>query len=253
MSAAKIALVTGAGTGIGRATARALAADGWSVILAGRRIDPLEAVAAEIVDMNQAPRPMVHSADVAREADVDALFAAIDRDHGRIDLLFNNAGLGLTSATIDEIDPSEWRQIVDVNLTGAFLCARAAFARMRNQSPQGGRIINNGSVSAHAPRPGSAPYTATKHAMTGLTKTIALDGRPYAIACGQIDTGNASTPITQQIERGVPQADGRIAAEPVIDAEIVGRTVAHMAGLPLEANIPFMTVMATTMPFLGRG
>ncbi|MEO0620349.1 MAG: SDR family oxidoreductase [Pseudomonadota bacterium] len=250
----KTALITGAGTGIGRAAAQALHEAGWRTVLVGRRKAPLEDVASMLVSGGpKSPRPIVNPCDVADDAGVAQLFQHIEAKCGRLDLLFNNAGLGLTSATIDEITPDDWRAIIDVNLNGAFLCARAAFALMRRQTPQGGRIINNGSVSAHVPRPGSAPYTATKHAITGLTKTIALDGRAYNIACGQIDVGNAATDITSQIEKGVAQADGRVAAEPVIDARIVGDAVAHMAGLPLGANVQFMTVMASAMPFIGRG
>ena len=252
-NAAKVALVTGGGTGIGFAAARALSADGFTVVITGRRKAVLEQAAAELGAEADARAPLALTADVANEDDVTALFDEITRRFSRLDVLFNNAGLGLTSATIDNIAPADWRRIVDVNLTGSFLCARAAFALMRRQTPHGGRIINNGSVSAHVPRPGSAPYTATKHAITGLTRTIALDGRPFNIACSQIDVGNAATEITAQIAEGVPQADGRIAPETVIDARHVGAAVSYIAGLPLDANVPFMTLMATSMPYIGRG
>ncbi|MBS0320988.1 MAG: SDR family oxidoreductase [Proteobacteria bacterium] len=245
----KVALVTGAGSGIGKAVALALAADGYAVTLAGRRADALDAVVAEA---NAAGRVHARPTDVTREADVEALFADIAGRHGRLDVLFNNAGMGGGGA-FDTLTLDQWNDVVAVNLTGAFLCARGAFRMMKAQSPRGGRIINNGSLSAHAPRPGSAPYTATKHAITGLTKAIALDGRPFDVACGQIDIGNAATDMTARMARGVPQADGRIAPEPVMDVADVARAVAYMASLPLTANVPFMTVMATTMPFIGRG
>ena len=247
----KIALVTGAGTGIGKSAANALIATGFKTIFTGRREAVLNQTIEEVDPGGK--NAVAIPCDVARETDVDHLFNEIERRFGRLDVLFNNAGLGLTSATIDEIEPSEWRAIIDVSLTGAFLCARRAFAMMRHQTPRGGRIINNGSTSAHSPRPGSAPYTATKHAMTGLTKTIALDGRPFDIACGQIDIGNADTDIATAIASGIQQANGQIEAEPVMDVSHVGDAVAHMASLPLTANVQFMTLMATNMPFIGRG
>ncbi|MCS0638956.1 SDR family oxidoreductase [Streptomyces sp. LP05-1] len=257
----KVAVVTGAGSGIGRAVALALAADGWTLALAGRRPEPLaetaalarEAVirqSAEPADPDFLPLPT----DVTDPAAVAALFGAVRDRHGRLDLLFNNAGSFAGGGTpLEELDHATWRSVVDVNLTGAFLCAQAAFRLMKEQSPSGGRIINNGSVSAHAPRPHSVAYTATKHAVTGLTKSLSLDGRPYRIACGQIDIGNAATEMTAAMTAGVPQADGRLAAEPVMDAADVARTVAHMAALPLEANVQFATVLATNMPYIGRG
>ncbi len=243
-----VALVTGAGTGVGRATARALAGAGWRVALAGRREGPLAETAAALEG-----DALVLPCDVADPAGVEAMMAAIVSRWGRVDLLFNNAGRGFKAATIDETPVEEWLDVVRVNLTGSFLCARAAFAQMRRQSPQGGRIINNGSVSAQAPRPGSVAYTATKHAITGLTKSLSLDGRPFDIACGQVDIGNALTEMAQAMTVGVPQADGSVRAEPTMDPEDVARTVLHMASLPLSANIPFVTVMATKMPLVGRG
>jgi NAD(P)-dependent dehydrogenase (short-subunit alcohol dehydrogenase family) len=243
-----VALVTGAGTGVGRATARALAGAGWRVALAGRREGPLAETAAALEG-----DALVLPCDIADPAGVEAMMAAIVSRWGRVDLLFNNAGRGFKAATIDETPVEEWLDVVRVNLTGSFLCARAAFAQMRRQSPQGGRIINNGSVSAQAPRPGSVAYTATKHAITGLTKSLSLDGRPFDIACGQVDIGNALTEMAQAMTVGVPQADGSVRAEPTMDPEDVARTVLHMASLPLSANIPFVTVMATKMPLVGRG
>ncbi|MDZ7749770.1 MAG: SDR family oxidoreductase [Halofilum sp. (in: g-proteobacteria)] len=251
----KVALVTGAGSGIGRAVARAMLREGYAVALAGRRRQPLEETAAGVdagVDAG-ADRALVAPTDIADPASVEALFAAIRERFGRLDVLFNNAGAWCRAGTVDELTWEEWRATVDVNLNGAFLCARGAFALMRAQQPQGGRIINNGSVSAHVPRPGSAAYTATKHAITGLTKTLALDGRAFAIACGQIDIGNAATEMTAGMPAGVPQADGSVRPEPVMDVEHVADAVLYMAGLPPEANVPFMTVMATNMPYLGRG
>jgi NAD(P)-dependent dehydrogenase (short-subunit alcohol dehydrogenase family) len=246
----KVAVVTGAGTGIGKAAANGLAADGWTVVYCGRRLNLLEEAAAAA----QGPGAAVPIAcDVTDEAQVDALFARVEREFGRVDLLFNNAGMGAKGTTIDEMPVALWRQVVDVNLTGSFLCARAAFALMRRQSPQGGRIINNGSISAHAPRPGSVAYTATKHAITGLTKTLALDGRPFDIACGQIDIGNAMTELASAMASGVPQANGTIAPEPLMDVQRVAEAVSYMASLPLDANVLFLTVMATKMPFVGRG
>ena len=250
MSKHSVALVTGAGTGIGRAVAVALARAGWAVVLTGRREGPLAetaSMAGESCETFTAP------CDVADPAAVERLFGAIEQRYGRLDLLFNNAGLGTPSKSIDELSFEQWKSVVDVNLNGAFLCARAAFRLMRRQQPQGGRIINNGSISAHSPRPGSAPYTATKHAITGLTRSISLDGRPYDIACGQIDIGNAATEMTEPMKNGVPQADGSIRVEPRMGVDNVATSVLYMAGLPLDANVQFLTVMATKMPFIGRG
>jgi len=240
----KVALVTGAGSGIGRAVARALAREGWTLALMGRR----EATLRETLEV-ALPLP----ADVCDEAQVDAAFAKLRERFGRLDLLFNNAGISAPPVPIDELTVAQWRAVVDTNLTGSFLCARAAFALMKAQDPRGGRIINNGSISAHAPRPNSAPYTSTKHAITGLTKSLSLDGRAFDIACGQIDIGNAATDMTQRMTRGVPQADGRVAVEPRMDVEDVARAVVYMASLPLSANVQTMTVMARDMPFVGRG
>jgi NAD(P)-dependent dehydrogenase (short-subunit alcohol dehydrogenase family) len=243
-----VAIVTGAGTGIGRAVARALGEAGWRVACLGRRADLLGSTAAPLGD-----RALAMPCDVTRPEEVDAAFDRVAARWGRIDLLFNNAGRGFRTATPDEVPVEEWLDIVAVNLTGSFLCARAAFRHMRAQSPQGGRIINNGSVSAQAPRPGSSPYTATKHAITGLTKSLILDGRPFGIAAGQVDVGNALTEMAAKMTGGVPQADGSVRAEPVMDVADVARTVLTMASLPLSANIPFVTVMATNMPLAGRG
>lgn len=245
-----IAVVTGAGSGIGRSVARALAEAGWSVALAGRRMAPLEETAASVPSADTLCVPT----DVTSPEQVAALFAAVRERWGRVDLLFNNAGTFAGGGTpVEDLDAETWRAVVDVNLTGAFLCAQAAFRAMKDQSPQGGRIINNGSISAHVPRPHSIAYTATKHAMTGLTKSLSLDGRPYRIACGQLDIGNAATEMTARMQTGILQANGELAAEPVMDAADVAATVVHMAGLPLEANVQFATVMATTMPYIGRG
>jgi NAD(P)-dependent dehydrogenase (short-subunit alcohol dehydrogenase family) len=245
----KTLLVTGAGSGVGRATALAFATAGWNVTLVGRRADALEETAA-----GGGPGEMlVMPTDVTDPGAVDAAFAATVERFGRLDAIFNNAGAGVPATTIDEMSVEDWKMVVDVNLTGAFLCARAAFRQMRAQSPQGGRIINNGSISAHVPRPGSAPYTATKHAITGLTRTLSLDGRPFDIACGQIDIGNAVTPMTERMAEGVPQADLSIAVEPRMDVDHVAQAVLQMAELPLETNVQFMTIMATKMPFIGRG
>ncbi|MFZ3570870.1 SDR family oxidoreductase [Streptomyces sp. BH097] len=249
-TASRTAVVTGAGSGIGRAVALELLRAGWRVALAGRRAETLEATAALAPDAES----LVVRADVSRPEDVTALFAAAGDRFGRLDLLFNNAGtFGPGGVGIEDLEYDAWRQVVDVNLNGAFLCAQAAFRRMKEQDPQGGRIINNGSISAHAPRPRSIAYTTTKHAMTGLTKSLSLDGRPYRIACGQIDIGNAATDMTEAMQRGIPQANGELAAEPVMDVADVGRTVRHMAELPLDANVQFATVLATNMPYIGRG
>jgi NAD(P)-dependent dehydrogenase (short-subunit alcohol dehydrogenase family) len=248
----RIALVTGAGTGIGRAAALALLEDGWQVVLTGRRLEALEQtralVAAPAVD-----RCLALVADVTQEASVAALFAQIASRYGRLDLLFNNAGTGAPPVNLEDLTLAQWQTAVDTNLTGAFLCTQHAFRIMKSQTPRGGRIINNGSISAHAPRPNSAPYTATKHAITGLTKATSLDGRKYDIACGQIDIGNAATPMTARMVTGVPQPDGSVRAEPVMDVAHVGATIRYMASLPLDANVQFLTVMATKMPFVGRG
>ncbi|MFD8966723.1 SDR family oxidoreductase [Streptomyces sp. NPDC059568] len=264
----RTAVVTGAGSGIGRAVAVALNAAGWSVALAGRRVETLEETAAAMsaardgagpgdAPAGDAPRDghvLTVRTDVSQPADVDALFAAVHERYGRLDLLFNNAGtFGPGGIALEDLPLSAWQKVVDTNLTGAFLCAQAAFRLMKAQKPQGGRIINNGSVSAHAPRPDSVAYTATKHAMTGLTKSLSLDGRRYRIACGQIDIGNAATDMTERMRRGVKQANGELAVEPVMDVADVATTVLHMAELPLEANVQFATVMATTMPYVGRG
>ena len=252
MASERFALVTGAGAGIGRATAMALARAGWHVALAARRRDKLLEVEREIgrVGRRAIAAPCC---DVGDPEAVRSLFATIEQDFGRLDLLFNNAGQGAPAVPLDELSFAQWKAVVDVNLNGAFLCAQGAFGLMKRQDPRGGRIINNGSISAHAPRPFSAPYTATKHAITGLTKSIALDGRAHDIACGQIDIGNALTDMARKMTQGVPQADGRIAVEPTMDVEEVAAAVVHMASLPLSTNILSMTIMATKMPFVGRG
>lgn len=246
----KTAIITGGGTGVGRATAVALWRDGYRVALAGRREAPLLETAALAPAPSQA---LVVPADVSDPQAVERLFARAEAEFGRLDLLFNNAGVNVPAVPIEELSVDDWRRVVDVNLTGAFLCTQAAVRWMKRQSPRGGRIVNNGSVSAQAPRPNSAPYTATKHAMTGLTKSTALDGRRYDIACGQIDIGNADTDMGGRMKAGVPQADGRIASEPTMDVEHVARAVVYMASLPPDANVLFMTVMATKMPLVGRG
>ena len=251
MAETGIALVTGAGGGIGRATSAALVRAGWSVVLAGRRRETLEAAAAAADP--EGARTLVRPADVGDPAAVAALFEAARARFGRLDLLFNNAGIGAPPTPIEDVEFARWEQIVRVNLTGAFLCLQAAFRQMKAQDPRGGRIINNGSISAHAPRPGSVGYTATKHAITGLTRSAALDGRVHDIACGQIDIGNAATDMTRGMAVGMPQASGSVATEPVMDVERVAEAVVYMAGLPLDANVLFMTVMATKMPFVGRG
>jgi NAD(P)-dependent dehydrogenase (short-subunit alcohol dehydrogenase family) len=246
----KIALVTGAGTGIGKAVSLALLRAGYAVVLAGRRAELLEATAQEAA---AGSKTLVVPTDVSDPGSVKALFARIKESYGRIDLLFNNAGIGAPAVPLDELPYEKWKAVVDINLTGVFLCTQEAFRLMRHQAPRGGRIINNGSISAHAPRPLSAAYTATKHAVTGLTKSTALDGRAYDIACGQIDIGNAATPLTEHTKVGTLQANGSMAPEPQMDPAQVGDAVVYMAGLPLEANVLFMTVMATKMPFVGRG
>ena len=248
-SSQKIALVTGAGTGIGRAVALAFLREGYSVVLAGRRVELLETVAAESGSGNA----LAAATDVGNPESVNALFARIGEKFGRIDVLFNNAGVSGIGKGFEDIDFEHWQNIVNVNLTGSFLCAQGAFRMMKDQQPQGGRIINNGSISAHAPRPNSAPYTSTKHAITGLTKSISLDGRKYNIACGQIDIGNALTELSARMAKGVPQANGEIAIEPMMDVTEVADAVVHMASLPLSTNVQFMTIMATKMPFVGRG
>jgi NAD(P)-dependent dehydrogenase (short-subunit alcohol dehydrogenase family) len=245
-----VAVVTGAGSGIGRAAALALASRGWAVVLAGRRA---EALAATRAQATEGARLLVQPTDVSDPAQVEALFDAAVAAFGRVDLLFNNAGTGAPPVPLEDLSLEDWRRVVDVNLTGAFLCLQAAFRRMKAQTPQGGRIINNGSISAQVPRPRSVAYTATKHAMTGLTRQASLDGRAYGIACGQIDIGNAATEMTARMSRGVLQADGRLVPEPTMDVSAVGEAVAYMAGLPPDANVQFMTVMATAMPFIGRG
>ena len=245
---ARVAVVTGAGSGVGRAAAIALAGDGFTIVLAGRRPEPLEAAAAELGDGH-----LVVPADVSDPESVERLFATVEQQFGRVDVLFNNAGIGAPAVPLEELTLERWRKVVDTNLTGTFLCAQRAIALMKRQSPSGGRIINNGSISAHTPRPNSAPYTATKHALTGLTKSIALDGRPFGITCGQIDIGNAATPMTARMATGVAQADGSIRAEPSMDVADVGRAVAYMASLPPDATVLTMTVMAAGMPFVGRG
>jgi NAD(P)-dependent dehydrogenase (short-subunit alcohol dehydrogenase family) len=250
-SSGKVAIVTGAGTGIGKQAALALLHECYSVVLAGRRRELLDATVRE--SKSPGSRAVVVSADVGDPASVKTLFAKTRETFGRLDLLFNNAGVGAPGIPLEDLTYEQWKSVVDINLTGAFLCTQEAFRIMKSQDPRGGRIINNGSISAHAPRPNSAPYTATKHGMTGLTKATALDGRKYDIACGQIDIGNAATEMTARMKRGVPQASGVLEVEPTFDAEQVARAVVYMASLPLEANVLFITVMATKMPFVGRG
>lgn len=245
-----IAVVTGAGSGVGRAVSEALAADGWSLLLAGRRREALEETAAKLAVPD---RILVVPTDVSDETAVDRLFAAAADRFGRVDLLFNNAGIGAPAVPLDELAVADWTAVVAANLTGVFLCMRAAFRQMKRQSPKGGRIINNGSISAATPRPNSAPYTATKHGVLGLTKSGALDGRAHGIAVGQIDIGNAASAMTSRMADGVLQANGAVMPEPTIDLDHVARTVAHMASLPLDANVLSATVMATAMPFVGRG
>jgi NAD(P)-dependent dehydrogenase (short-subunit alcohol dehydrogenase family) len=259
-SAQKVAIVTGAGSGIGKHVALALLKEGYSVAFAGRRAQALHAAleaapreAREPVPSHSGVRALPVPTDVTDPSSVRALFAKTVETFGRLDLLFNNAGISAPGALLEDLTYEQWKSVIDTNLTGAFLCTQEAFRIMKTQQPQGGRIINNGSISAHAPRPNSVPYTASKHAITGLTKSTSLDGRKYDIACGQIDIGNAATELTERMQKGVPQANGTIAVEPTMDAGIVARAVVYMASLPLDANVQFMTVMATKMPFVGRG
>jgi len=247
----KVALITGAGSGIGRAASTALARSGFAVALAGRRGDPLDETARLASEWGA--RTLVVPADVTKPEAVRDLFAQVERAFGHLDLLFNNAGARSPAAPLEDLTPDQWQAVVDVNLTGVFLCTQAAFRLMKTQQPRGGRIINNGSISAHAPRPHSIAYTATKHAVTGPTRSTSLDGRPYDIVCGQIDIGNAETELTARMKDGVPQANGAIATEPTMALEHVARAVVYMASLPLDANVQFMTVMASKMPFIGRG
>jgi NAD(P)-dependent dehydrogenase (short-subunit alcohol dehydrogenase family) len=249
----KVAVVTGAGSGVGRAVAVQLAADGFDVVLAGRQRERLEETSALLPAVRPETQALVVPTDVGDAASVAALFEATATTFGRVDVLFNNAGSGGPPVPFEDLTLAQWQAVVDVNLTGSFLCAQEAIRLMKRQSPSGGRIINNGSISAHVPRPNSAPYTASKHAITGLTKSIALDGRPHGIACGQIDIGNAFTPMTSRLAKGARQADGSVKPEPTFDVAEVGRAVSYMAGLGLDANVLFLTVMATEMPFVGRG
>ena len=248
---ASTAIITGAGSGIGRAVAIALSREGYDVVLAGRRAEALETTASAVADGGGTSRAV--PTDVSDPDSVRRLFDAADAAFGRVDLLFNNAGANAPAVPIDELAVDQWQAVVDVNLTGVFLCTREAFRLMKTQLPRGGRIINNGSISAHAPRPDSTAYTATKHAVTGLTRCASLDGRQFDIACGQIDIGNAASEMTARMKDGVPQADGELKPEPTIDVEHIARAVVYMASLPLDANVQFMTVMATRMPFIGRG
>ena len=249
--ASKIAVITGAGTGIGKASALALMRVGWNVVLAGRRKELLEGVARE--GESTGSRSLIVPTDVADAASIKNLFVRAKETFGRLDLLFNNAGIGAPAVPMEDLPFEKWKAVVDTNLTGSFLCTQEAIRIMKDQQPRGGRIINNGSISAHAPRPNSVAYTSTKHAMTGLTKSTSLDGRKYDIACGQIDVGNAETPLASRMKDGVPQANGDIRPEPLMDVEHVANAVVYMASLPLDANVQFLTVMATKMPFVGRG
>jgi NAD(P)-dependent dehydrogenase (short-subunit alcohol dehydrogenase family) len=251
MAQGKIAAVTGAGSGIGKQSALALLRDGFSVALAGRRKEALDATVSEAGAAGE--RALAVSTDVGDPKSVDAFFARIKERFGRLDVLFNNAGVNAPGIPFEDLTFEQWQRVVDINLTGSFLCAQAAFRLMKNQQPMGGRIINNGSISAHVPRPNSAPYTATKHAITGLTRSLALDGRKYDICSSQIDIGNAATEMAMRMKDGVPQADGSVAVEPLMDVQHVARAIVHMANMPLDANVQFMTVMATKMPFIGRG
>ena len=250
MAEKRVALITGAGSGIGKATSLTFLREGFSVVLAGRHADKLEAVAREA---GEGAEVLCVVADVTKPDDVRALFDAAHARFGRLDVLFNNAGLNAPFLPLEDMPYEKWREVIDTNLTGAFLCTQQAFRLMKSQSPKGGRIINNGSISATVPRPFSSPYTATKHWITGLTKSTSLDGRKHDIACGQIDIGNAATELAAKMAKGVPQANGEIAVEPLMDVNHVARAVVYMAGLPLDANVQFMTVMATKMPFIGRG
>jgi NAD(P)-dependent dehydrogenase (short-subunit alcohol dehydrogenase family) len=248
--ASKVAVITGAGTGVGRAVALAMLADGYSVALAGRRVEPLQQTAEASVAPQSA---RVIPTDVSSPESVRALFDRTVADWGRVDVLFNNAGIFAPPGLLEDVDPQQWKAVIDINLTGMFLCLQQAFRVMKQQEPRGGRIINNGSTAAHTPRPNSIAYTASKHAVTGLTKSGALDGRKYDIACGQIDIGNAATEMAAGFAKGVMQADGRVAVEPLMDVELVAHAVLQMANLPLEANVLFQTIIATKMPFVGRG
>ena len=247
----KVAIVTGGGTGIGKQTSLALLQEGYSVALAGRRLEPLQTAVTEAGASGL--RALIVQTDVSDPDSVRALFSRTIETFGRLDVLFNNAGTGAPPIPLEDLTYEQWKAVVDVNLTGAFLCTQEAFKIMKSQKPMGGRIINNGSISAHTPRPDSAPYTATKHAITGLTKSTALDGRKYDIACGQIDIGNAATDMTARMRDGIPQADGSVRVEPTMDTDHVAEAVVYMANLPLETNVQFMTVMATKMPYIGRG
>jgi NAD(P)-dependent dehydrogenase (short-subunit alcohol dehydrogenase family) len=251
VSQGKVAAVTGAGSGIGKQSALALLREGYAVALAGRRKEALDATVSEAGADGE--RALAVSTDVGDPKSVDAFFARIKERFGRLDVLFNNAGVNAPGIPFEDLTFEQWQRVVDINLTGSFLCAKAAFRLMKDQRPMGGRIINNGSISAHVPRPNSAPYTATKHAITGLTRSLALDGRKYDICSSQIDIGNAATEMAMRMKDGVPQADGSIAKEPLMDLQHVARAIVHMANMPLDANVQFMTVMATKMPFIGRG
>jgi NAD(P)-dependent dehydrogenase (short-subunit alcohol dehydrogenase family) len=247
----KVAMVTGAGSGIGRAASLALLKAGYRVVLAGRRLEALQQTVEQAGALSE--NALAVATDASNPDSVEALFKATQKAWGRLDVLFNNAGTGAPPLPLEDLTVAQWQAVVDINLTGVFLCTQQAFRMMKSQSPKGGRIINNGSISAHAPRPFSAPYTATKHAVTGLTKSTSLEGRAHNIACGQIDIGNAASDMTERMAKGVPQADGRLMPEPRMDLEHVANAVVHMANLPLDTNVLFMTIMATNMPFVGRG